>query len=260
MTSDNTHRHTINVASRGLDPLTSPIMATRKRRATDTGDAPSTSKKARASAHQDGPTLVKAILAKPDTYPILDDEDAVRRQFVELAQYARDLEEDLQSASPPPKTMTPDQLEAAVEKVRKAAHSGIKKQMGVCSFRTVFGFMVSDPLPSGSPLAKPALPSGSMMACALIRLSLEPFWGWTAHQSSRRTSYPSINSRTYLATSKLPLGLSLPSSCAPYLKLATDRYDNLYITGSHVNVRWSDSGEFKFSGTYGKYQPSKADR
>lgn len=38
---------------------------------------------------------------------------------------------------------------------------------------------------------------------------------------------------------------------AQYPTLTTHRYSNLYITGSHVNVRWSDSGEFKFSGTYG---------
>ena len=31
------------------------------------------------------------------------------------------------------------------------------------------------------------------------------------------------------------------------------RYDNLNITGTHVNVRYdSDSGEFKFSGSYGR--------
>ncbi|KZT70683.1 hypothetical protein DAEQUDRAFT_744655 [Daedalea quercina L-15889] len=29
------------------------------------------------------------------------------------------------------------------------------------------------------------------------------------------------------------------------------RYNTLYITGDHVNVRWSETGEFKFSGSYG---------
>ncbi|KAH9918587.1 uncharacterized protein B0H18DRAFT_664440 [Fomitopsis serialis] len=29
------------------------------------------------------------------------------------------------------------------------------------------------------------------------------------------------------------------------------RYNDLYISGEHVNVRWSDTGEVKFSGTYG---------
>ena len=34
------------------------------------------------------------------------------------------------------------------------------------------------------------------------------------------------------------------------------RYDTLYITSKEVTVRWSDTGEFKFGGSYGKYQPS----
>ncbi|KAG1892010.1 hypothetical protein F4604DRAFT_1696869 [Suillus subluteus] len=32
---------------------------------------------------------------------------------------------------------------------------------------------------------------------------------------------------------------------------ASARYSHLYLKGPHVNIRWSDSGEFKFSGTYG---------
>lgn len=47
------------------------------------------------------------------------------------------------------------------------------------------------------------------------------------------------------------------SAFALFLTLITDRYDHLYITGSHVNVRWTDGGEFKFSGTYGKRQPGR---
>ena len=37
------------------------------------------------------------------------------------------------------------------------------------------------------------------------------------------------------------------------------RYDTLYITSKDVIVRWSDTGEFKFSGSYGKYQPGLND-
>lgn len=78
---------------------------------------------------------MKAILAKPDTYPIVDDDEAVRRNLVKLAQYARDLEEEASQAGPAPKTMTPEALEAAVAKLRKAASSGITKQMAVSPFR-----------------------------------------------------------------------------------------------------------------------------
>lgn len=37
-----------------------------------------------------------------------------------------------------------------------------------------------------------------------------------------------------------------------YLTLLNHRYDNLYITSKDVTVRWSETGEFKFSGSYGK--------
>ena len=43
------------------------------------------------------------------------------------------------------------------------------------------------------------------------------------------------------------------SHCSRYLHILS--YDKLYITSKEVTVRWSDTGEFKFSGTYGKYQP-----
>lgn len=33
--------------------------------------------------------------------------------------------------------------------------------------------------------------------------------------------------------------------------LSVYRFNTLYISGDHVNVRWSDTGEFKFSGSYG---------
>lgn len=35
------------------------------------------------------------------------------------------------------------------------------------------------------------------------------------------------------------------------LFLMQSRYSHLYLKGPHVNIRWNDSGEFKFSGTYG---------
>lgn len=112
-------------------------MVATKRKATDANDGASSSKKSRTNAHSDAQALMKAILAKPDTYPILDDDEDLRRKFVKLAQYARDLEGNLESASqagPAPKTMTPEKLAAAVEKLRKAAKSGITKQMAVGGF------------------------------------------------------------------------------------------------------------------------------
>lgn len=36
-----------------------------------------------------------------------------------------------------------------------------------------------------------------------------------------------------------------------------DRYDTLGITSADVNIRWSDTSEFKFSGSYGRSQLAK---
>lgn len=38
----------------------------------------------------------------------------------------------------------------------------------------------------------------------------------------------------------------------PVLQLSCNRYDVLHITSADVTVRWNDTGEFKFSGSYGK--------
>lgn len=103
------------------------------KRKSDGTQGASSSKKSR-STNSDAQSLLNAILAKPDTYPIPDEDDAVRDKLVKLAQYARDLEEELASASqagPAPRTMTPGELAATVEKLRKAANSGIRKQMSV---------------------------------------------------------------------------------------------------------------------------------
>ncbi|KAG6373778.1 hypothetical protein JVT61DRAFT_5921 [Boletus reticuloceps] len=198
-------------------------MVATKRGATDTSSGASSSKKPRIS---DAQALVKAILAKPDTYPILDDDDDVRRKLVKLAQYARDLEEDLQSASqagPAPKTMTPEQLASAVEKLRKAAKSGITKQMGwkpsckTGSAKWVYDGVCTNPVVFGTLLELGGPPSFKMH-----KMDVDEFNNLLGQIQ------------------------------------ASVRHDHLYITGSHVNIRWSDSGEFKFSGTYGKWQPGEA--
>jgi len=195
-------------------------MVATKRKATDANDGASSSKKSRTTTHSDAKALMKAILANPDTYPILDDDEDMRRKFVKLAQYARDLEENVESASqagPSPKTMTPDQLAAAVEKLRKAANSGIKKQMAwkpSCKTGTakwVYDGVCTDPHVFGALLGLEGPPKFKMHKIAVA--DFDRLLGQIQ---------------------------------------ASVRYDYLSITGSHVNVRWSDSGEFKFSGTYGK--------
>ncbi|KAI9574306.1 hypothetical protein HD554DRAFT_2201395 [Boletus coccyginus] len=194
-------------------------MVAGKRKATDTNDGASSSKKPRTISRSDVQSLVKAILAKPDTYPIVDDDEAVRRNLVKLAQYARDLEEEASQAGPVPKTMTPEALEAAVAKLRKAASSGITKQMAwkpsckTGSAKWVYDGVCTNPLVFGTLLGLGGPPNFKMHKIPVAEFS-DLFGGIQA----------------------------------------SVRYDYLYITGSHVNVRWSDSGEFKFTGTYGRSQ------
>ncbi|KAI0916339.1 hypothetical protein AcV5_003305 [Taiwanofungus camphoratus] len=183
-------------------------------------------KKARPSGtHASAVALVSTILANPDAYPIPEDDAAARRSLVELAQYARALEEDVAAAGAGPNTGSGSipnpvsiraQLEEAAEKIRRAANSGIKKQMtwkpscktgtakwsydGICPDPEVFGALMGL---GGPPTFK------------MKKFSKEEFEGRIGQ-------------------------------CT-----ASVRYDRLCLT-SEVNVRWSETGEFKFSGSYGK--------
>ncbi|KAI0360752.1 hypothetical protein OH77DRAFT_1445873 [Trametes cingulata] len=207
------------------------------------GDAPAPAKRARgAAAHAATVALVNSILANPKGYPISGDHDVVRKSLVDLATYARLLEQQVAAlsgdingppvassskavapaapAAKPAKTQA--ELEEAADKIRRAAQSGIKKQMtwkpscktgsakwsydGICPDPEVFGVLMGL---GGPPKFK------------MKKFSTEEF-------------------------EKLigPIRGSV-------------RYDTLYITSNEVTVRWSDTGEFKFSGSYGKWQPSK---
>ncbi|KAI0765052.1 hypothetical protein C8Q74DRAFT_1164867, partial [Fomes fomentarius] len=193
-------------------------------------------KKARGNAgHAATVALVNSILANPKGYPISGNEEVVRKSLVNLASYARSLEQQLAGGSAAAPTAgtskaaaavvarpakSQAELEAAAEKLRKAAVSGIKKQMswkpscktgsakwsydGICSDSEVFGVLMNL---GGPPTFK------------MKKFSVEEF-------------------------EKCLGGIS-----------ASVRYDTLYITSKEVTVRWSETGEFKFSGSYGKYQP-----
>jgi len=105
-------------------------MRTQKRKSD--AEQASSSKKPRTS-HSSAKALIRTILAHPDTYPIPDEDEDIRQSLVELAEYANELEQNIQQrgADSAPKAMSADQVAAAVEKIRKAANSGIKKQMTV---------------------------------------------------------------------------------------------------------------------------------
>ncbi|KAG1752374.1 uncharacterized protein EDB91DRAFT_1326540 [Suillus paluster] len=136
------------------------------KRKSDAWDA-SSSKKSRTS-HSFAKALIKTILVNPDSYPIPDDDDT-RQSLVELA-----------------------------HNLRKAAHSGIKKQM----------------------TWKPSCKAGTAKWC-----------------------YDGVCANPVVFDEfENPIG---------DLNASASGYSDLYVKGQHVNIRWSNSGEFKFSGTYG---------
>ncbi|KAH9846399.1 hypothetical protein C2E23DRAFT_907826 [Lenzites betulinus] len=197
--------------------------------------APAPAKKARgAAANSAIVAVVNSILANPKSYPISGNEDAVRKSLVDLAKYARTLEERIAeltaSGAPvagsskavavtvavakPAKSQA--ELEAAADKIRHAAQSGIKKQMswkpscktgtakwsydGICVDPEVFGCLLG----LGGP--------------------------------------PTFKMKKFSTNEFERLVGPIKGSV---------RYSALYIRSSEVTVRWSETGEFKFSGSYG---------
>ncbi|KAM5532112.1 hypothetical protein V8D89_014205 [Ganoderma adspersum] len=207
-----------------------------KRQNDDDAPAPAPAKKSRGNtAHAATVALVNSILANPKAYPISGSEDVVRKSLVNLASYARSLELQLAGGAGPvassskagaaaatkPARSQPD-LETAAEKLRKAAVSGIKKQMSAwkpsCktgSAKWVYDGVCSDPEVFGSLMRLGGPPTFKMK-----KFSVDEF-----------------------------------EKCLGALR-GSVQFDTLYITSKDVTVRWSDTGEFKFSGSYGKWQPS----
>jgi len=103
---------------------------TTKKRKSDASS--SGSKRARTNdENMSAQSLVAAILTNSKAYPIPDDERAVRQTLVDLAQYARALEQEVVTKPAGPAPKTEEQIEAAAQKLRNAAWSGIRKQMTV---------------------------------------------------------------------------------------------------------------------------------
>ncbi len=113
-----------------------------KRKTDDGAPAPAAKKTRGGAAHAATVALVNSILANPKGYPISGNEEVVRKSLVELAKYARELEEQIAGApvagsskavvavaAKPARSQA--ELEAAADKIRRAAQSGIKKQMTV---------------------------------------------------------------------------------------------------------------------------------
>lgn len=178
------------------------------------------SKKART--HTPAQALVTAILANTNAYPISNDESETRNMLVQLAQYTRNLEEEIVSgagaepSTPAPKTK--DQLEGAAQKIEKAARSGIRKQM----------------------TWKPTCKEGRAK------------WSYDGLCSDPEVFAVLLNLREPMKSKTRKMPKDEFEQCFGDLDVSV-RYDTLSITGTDVNIRYDkDSGEFKFSGTYGR--------
>jgi hypothetical protein len=99
--------------------------ATARKRKPDTASGPA-AKKACIAA---GKGLVEKILADPEGYTLPTDEVEMRKLVIELAQYAREAE----LAPPLPKPKSPEELQAAVDRLQSTTARGIEKLMSVCS-------------------------------------------------------------------------------------------------------------------------------
>ena len=111
--------------------------ATKRKSAGAAEAAPSRKKSRTSDPYVATKALIDDILDAPDGYELPEDDSAILANVQSLARYARYLEEQLAAANNAASEAvaatkkTPEQLEEAAEKVRKAAVAGIKKQMTV---------------------------------------------------------------------------------------------------------------------------------
>ncbi|KAF9474290.1 hypothetical protein BDN70DRAFT_884993 [Pholiota conissans] len=175
------------------------------------------SKRARIAPSSGGQALVAAILKDANSYPIPEDDDDIRRIFVELAQYARTLENGAGSSAGVKAGKTKDQIADSAAKLRAAAVSGIKKQMGwKPSCKTGTAKWVYDGVCADAEVFGAALGFSGPPTWKMKKIPTDEFQKAIGHIQG------------------------------------SVRYSDLYITGNDVTVRWQpDEGTFKFSGSYG---------
>lgn len=101
-----------------------PTTATSSKKRKADASSSGTSKKARVSTA--AKELVASIVSDPSGYAFPEDEEDARGALVELARYARSLEEQIQST-----VKSPEKIQADAEKLSSAINKGIRKQMTV---------------------------------------------------------------------------------------------------------------------------------
>ncbi|KAG6910150.1 hypothetical protein DXG01_012909 [Tephrocybe rancida] len=190
------------------------MSSTTKRKST--AATTTTAKKARF-AHTAAAESIEAIVKNPTDFstPEGEADSDVRKYLLEMALYARSLEDQIQALKP--KEKSPEEIQAAADKISTAARSGIRKQMtwkpscktgsarfvydGVCADAAVFG--------------------------AFLGLEGPPTW--------KTKKIPKDEFEDLLGDLHVAI-----------------RYDTLRIT-SDINVSWKAAeGTFKCTGSYGK--------
>ncbi|GJE92305.1 hypothetical protein PsYK624_084590 [Phanerochaete sordida] len=186
-------------------------------------DAPVRKRGRTSSADAAAKALVADIIDASENYELPENDDNIAATVKQLARYARSLEEQLASADKAaaqapaaPAQKTPEQLAVAAEKIRKAAVAGIKKQMSwKPSCKTNSAKFVYDGV-----CADPEVFG------YLFKLGGPPKWKMKKYT---REEFEDLFGEVKGAV----------------------RYNALYISSGGVNVRWSETGEFKLSGSYG---------
>lgn len=126
------------------------------KRKSEAGTASSSSKKARtfnanlsgAKIHLSAKMLIEDINSDPESFSIPADDDIVRAQYIQLVKYASSLQAQVVAmtqggAKLPPKEKSPDEMQMAVERLRRKVCSGIQKELRASTSSYLSGMRVS---------------------------------------------------------------------------------------------------------------------
>ncbi|CAE7145794.1 unnamed protein product [Rhizoctonia solani] len=202
--------------------------SSRKRKSTAGGAAQpkkprGRSKKSQPDPYEAAKGYVNSVIAAPESFDLPEDEEDVREMFAAVARYAKSLEGSVAVAgqtgrdAPPPKT--PEQIQAEVTRIKTLINRGIKKLMTwkpSCKY-------------GGSKYSFDGVCPDPRVFGTMFGLNGPPGW--------RAKKFPYAEIETYIGVVE-----------------GRARYAELVFT-SDVNVRYNpETGEFKFSGSYGDSQ------
>ena len=211
---------------------------TTKKRKSDATITPAAAKKAKLAAAAHAET-VENILSDEKDFEIPDSPSATRKMILGLAQYARNLEEEVDATKP--KALTGAELEAASDKLANAVRSGIRKQLTVGYFFKESGATheMCSLLCSGSLLRKRVVRDGYTMAFVLTPQYLALCLTSVVRPNSRRRRWRQMSSKTTLVIWKFQFGMSFFCRYLPLFSLMTfGSMKKVRHTSSHVRCQY----------------------